>query len=378
MPVHHAIWRVGENPQPLTISKLASEQLLEKMILNDPTILSDQWMIIGHQENTLDKGRIDLLAIAPDASLILIELKRDRTPREVVAQALDYASWVDDLSAERLSQIYDRFSGGGNLGDAFRQRFNAELEEESLNQSHQIIIVAAELDPSTERIVDYLSKNGISINVLFFKVFQHGDEQFLSRAWLIDPSETQTHAAQATATSANAKEPWNGEFYVSFGDSNSRVWEEARRYGFISAGGGSWYSQTLKQLQPGNRVWVKIPATGYVGVGIVQSGVEPAGSFSINTDDGEKRAMDVLKYSDLYHRNADDPDKSEYFVPVKWLETRSEQEAVNEVGFFGNQNTVCKPTTPKWRHTVEKLKIISRVGTQSGLSKKDRRVARYR
>jgi len=208
MPVHHAIWRIGENPQPLTISKLASEQLLEKMILNDPTILSDQWMIIGHQENTLDKGRIDLLAIAPDASLILIELKRDRTPREVVAQALDYASWVDDLSAERLSQIYDRFSGGGKLGDAFRQRFNAELEDDSINKSHQIIIVAAELDPSTERIVDYLSKNGISINVLFFKVFQHGNEQFLSRAWLIDPSETQTNAAQATAgTSANIKEP---------------------------------------------------------------------------------------------------------------------------------------------------------------------------
>lgn len=357
MPVNHAIWQVGENPQPLAISKLSSEHLLEKMILNDPTILSDQWMIIGHQENTLDKGRIDLLAIAPDASLILIELKRDRTPREVVAQALDYASWVDDLTVDRLSQIYEKFSDGGNLGESFKQHFNIELEEESLNQSHQIIIVAAELDPSTERIVDYLSKNGISINVLFFKVFQHGEEQFLSRAWLLDPSETQTNAAQATAgTSASAKEPWNGEFYVSFGDPNSRVWEEARRYGFISAGGGSWYSQTLKQLQPGNRVWVKIPATGYVGVGIVQSAVEPVSSFTINTDDGEKRAIDVLKYSDLYHRNADDPDKSEYFVPVKWLETRSEQEAVNEVGFFGNQNTVCKPTTPKWRYTIEKLK----------------------
>ena len=50
MPVHHAIWRVGENPQPLIISKLASEQLLERMILTDPTILSDQWMIIGHQD----------------------------------------------------------------------------------------------------------------------------------------------------------------------------------------------------------------------------------------------------------------------------------------------------------------------------------------
>ncbi len=263
---------------------------------------------------------------------------------------------MDDLTADRLSQIYEKFSGGGNLGEAFKQRFTTELEEESLNQSHQIIIVAAELDPSTERIVDYLSKNGISINVLFFKVFQHGSEQFLSRAWLLDPSETQTNAAQATATSANAKEPWNGEFYVSFGDPQSRVWEEASRYGFISAGGGSWYSQTLKQLQPGNRVWVKIPATGYVGVGIVQSAVEPASSFTINTDDGEKLAMDVLKYRDLYRQNADDPDKSEYFVSVKWLETRSEQDAVNEVGFFGNRNTVCKPTAPKWRYTVEKLK----------------------
>lgn len=126
-------------------------------------------MIIGHQENTLDKGRIDLLAIAPDASLILIELKRDRTPREVVAQALDYASWVDDLTADRLSQIYEKFSGGGNLGEAFKQRFNTELEEESINQSHQIIIVAAELDPSTERIVDYLSKNGISDLQLLIK-----------------------------------------------------------------------------------------------------------------------------------------------------------------------------------------------------------------
>ena len=29
-----------------------------------------------------------------------------------------------------------------------------------------------------------------------------------------------------------------------------------------------------------------------------------------------------------------------------------------EVGLFGNQNTVCQPTTPKWRHTVERLKQV--------------------
>lgn len=48
MSINHAIWRVGDNPQQLTTSKLASEQLLEKIILNVPAILSDQWII----ENT--------------------------------------------------------------------------------------------------------------------------------------------------------------------------------------------------------------------------------------------------------------------------------------------------------------------------------------
>jgi len=58
-----------------------------------------------------------------------------------------------------------------------------------------------------------------------------------------------------------------------------------------------------------------------------------------------------------YHRAfVDDPEKSEYFVPVKWLQTVLPQEGVQEVGMFGNQNTVCKPRTPRWRTTVERLK----------------------
>jgi hypothetical protein len=32
------------------------------------------------------------------------------------------------------------------------------------------------------------------------------------------------------------------------------------------------------------------------------------------------------------------------------------EKAVQKIGMFCNQNTVCKPTTPKWRFTVERLK----------------------
>ncbi len=164
------------------------------------------------------------------------------------------------------------------------------------------------------------------------------------------------NAAQTSGGAGEGREPWNGEFYVSFGDPRSRSWEDARRYGFISGGGGAWYSQTLKLLQPGDRVWVKIPGTGYVGVGRVQESVQPVSTFTVSTPEGEKPAMDVLQHGDHYRENADNPDLAEYFVRVNWLDARDARNAVNEVGLFGNQNTVCKPTTPKWRHTVERLK----------------------
>ena len=43
---------------------------------------------------------------------------------------------------------------------------------------------------------------------------------------------------------------------------------------------------------------------------------------------------------------------------MKWLQTVPLDQAVQEIGLFGNQNTVCKPTTPKWRQTVERLKQV--------------------
>jgi hypothetical protein len=354
MPIQHAIWKVGEKPLPLQITRLASEFQLEDMIVKDPRILSNEWMVIGRQEITSHGGRIDLLAITPDGSLVLIELKRDRTPREIIAQALDYASWVEQLTPEKIAQIYQRFSVGRELDSAFKEYFGEELDEETLNQSHQIIIVAAELDPATERIVSYLNEHDIAINVVFFQVFQQREDQLLSRAWLIDPGETQTKLVQKTK---GEKEHWNGEYYVSFGDMNSRNWDDARQYGFISAGGGNWYSQTLKLLSAGDRVWVKIPHKGYVGVGRVLETVRPVKEFQVHTSTGDRPALEVLKHAERYKKNADDPEKAEYFVRVRWLDAVTESKAVDEVGLFGNQNTVCQPTTPKWRHTVERLKI---------------------
>lgn len=337
----------------LSESSLSKEQVLEDMITAAPRILSEEWMLIGRQEDTGFGGRIDLLAVAPDGSLVLIELKRDRTPREVVAQALDYASWVEKLHAEDIAAIYSRFAPGKSLAEDFGQRFGQALDEEGLNQNHQIIIVAAALDDSTERIVAYLSERDIPINVLCFQVFTHGTDQLLSRSWLLDPMRTQVSAA---ATPEGPSEPWNGEFYCSFGAGETRSWADAVALGFICGGGGAWYSKTLQLLNPGDRVWVKVPGSGFVGVGRVTGRSQAASIFRVNTPEGERPVLEAAKRGTYHREFLEDPERCEYFVPINWLETVPVEKAVQEIGLFGNQNTVCKPTTQKWRSTVERLK----------------------
>lgn len=355
MPIRTALWRVGPTPQVLPEAPLQTEQLLENMIVAAPSLLSDEWMLIGRQEDTGYGGRIDLLAIAPDGALILIELKRNRTPREVVAQALDYAGWVEALRAEDVNGIYRRFAPGRSLAEDFKKRFGQALDEETLNESHQIVIVASSLDHSSERIVAYLNERDISINVLCFQVFSTGTEQLLSRAWLLDPVRTQVTAA---STPTGPTDPWNGEFYSSFGEGENRSWEDAKELGFISAGGAPWYSRTLHLLNTGDRVWVKVPGSGFVGVGRVTGPAQAAKEFQVMTAAGPKPVLDVATRANYHRAHVEDPEHCEYFVPMRWLQAVPREQAVQEVGFFGNQNSVCQPKAQKWRSTVERLKEV--------------------
>jgi hypothetical protein len=356
MPIEHSIWRVGAQPEALGKGALPSEQFLEDMIVASPEILSDEWMIIGRQVNTGICGRIDLLAVAPDGAIILIELKRDRTPWEVVGQTLDYASWLESLHPQDIARIYSNFSGGRDLAYEFQLRFGSEMDEDTLNESHQIVIVASSLDASSERVVNYLNDRDIAINILFFQVFDTREGQLLSRAWLLDPIQTQV-AATSASTARREREPWNGEVYVSYGHSETRSWEEALKYGFICGGGGTWYSGTLKLLKTNDRVWVKAPGYGFVGVGRVTGEAVAAADFQVQGPDGASRpALEVLSKGTYHREHACDPARSEYFVPVQWLDTVPLSKAVQRAGMFGNQNTVCRPTTPAWSETVERLK----------------------
>jgi hypothetical protein len=363
MPVEFGLWRIDPSLKKIELSGFDLEERLEDILNSDISMVHPNWMVIGRQVRTAFDKFIDLLCMDRDGNLIVIELKRKSMEREVIAQVLDYGSWVGTVKNDDVFSIYEAYRKKyfpsqtfQPLDKAFCNYFKVKEMPEELNEVHELVIVGAEFSPPTERIVNYLaSTHKVKINAVFFRVFKDGDREYIARVWLRDP--TAIDAVEVAGTGESAE--WNGEYYVSFGHNPThRNWEDALKYGFISGGGGSWYSNTLQMLGPGARIWANVPGgVGYVGVGTVVEPVVRVDEFMVEDGSGNKVPITKapLKGPEI-GKHADDPERSEYLVRVKWIETVPLDKAVKEKGFFGNQNTVAKPTSPKWNYTVERLK----------------------
>jgi hypothetical protein len=92
--VEIGIRRIDKGVTRVSSSSLEDERRLEDAIEEDISILGlDNLLILGRLVYTAHSKKINILAIDGDGVLYVIELKKDRTPREVVSQALDYGSW---------------------------------------------------------------------------------------------------------------------------------------------------------------------------------------------------------------------------------------------------------------------------------------------
>jgi RecB family endonuclease NucS len=86
------------------------EKLPEDWLEANPkgSVEGQQLMVIGRQVTTNLGSSIDLAAIDRQGDAVVVELKRGRTPRETLAQALEYASFVEGLGYDGLELILGR------------------------------------------------------------------------------------------------------------------------------------------------------------------------------------------------------------------------------------------------------------------------------
>jgi hypothetical protein len=203
------IWQVAGDDSLKEVKpwKLDLEERIENWISKDISILvpdGSGLLVIGRQVKTDFGGEIDLLCMDSNGDLVIVELKRDKTPREVTAQALDYASWVESLDSDQIEEIASGFLPKEmSLRDAFENAFEdlgLDLPE-VINGQHSIVIVASKVDDSTERIIRYLSSKGININFVRFHMFKaaEGDE-FLVRTFTIPLDEAEQNVMRGGKT----------------------------------------------------------------------------------------------------------------------------------------------------------------------------------
>jgi len=339
------LWKVdGENLLELPKDKLNSEERLEKWIEKNNSLLGLDILIFGKQVITTYGGRIDLLALDMEGNIVILELKKDKTPRDVVAQALDYASWVNnDLTYNDIEKISNNYLKRP-IREAFFDRFESDFPDE-INNSHSIVIVASELDASSERIVQYLSSEyKININCIFFDFFKDQNNEYLGRSWLMDPEEVSERSI------TNKTAPWSGLYYVNVGDGEFRSWEDCAEYGFLSAGQGKKYSDPIKKLKVGDKVLAYLKGQGYVGYGEVVSTAVMAKDFKVI--DGSYLFDNSLLQSNI-KMSKDIPELADWTVGIKWIKTVSKENALRKKGIFANQNIVCKLRD---KETIEFLK----------------------
>ena len=191
------LWEVNSNQQldEVPNSQIDLEERLENWLENDISVLDPGLLVIGRQVRTDFGGLIDLLCLDSAGDTVVIELKKGLTPRDVTAQALDYASWVKDLSSERLTDIATtKFGDQDSLAEAFSERFGAQFPDQ-LNLSHRLLIVAEAMDSSTERIVRYLSGFDVPINVATVQHFKNIDgREILAQVYLIEPEDAEARS----------------------------------------------------------------------------------------------------------------------------------------------------------------------------------------
>lgn len=321
--------------------QLAKEQLLEDWVANDLSLLGLEAVLVGRQVTTSHGKRIDLLAIDTSGELVIIELKRDRTPREIVAQVLDYASWARTLTASEVCDLVEKHRRR-RLADLFEEELKMPLPER-LNDTHSMVIVAGEIDSESRRIVEYLSdQHQVGINTFFFSVFE-----VEGRLWVTTESQLDQDEFEARRE-RNALAPWLGYWYVivqTDDENEQRSWKDMEEYGFVAAGGAPIYGKRLGYLKKGAKIFAFWPKRGYVGYGTVTEERVPASQFE--TKLGVR--LDQVKLDNRRLMEcAGDPESQQYAVGVDWHSKREAAEAVWEPGLFRNPNTVCKlrdPTT---------------------------------
>lgn len=171
-------------------SDLESEANLEQRLVRTQgaTIGGVDIMYVGRQGSPGEGGIFDILGVDERGDTVVVELKRDRAPRDIVAQALEYASEIRNVDYAYLDDQYRTFIGeeydgtGADdvppLRDAHASHFDLDepLSEREFNDEQRLVVVGSGFGDLALNMADFLRDHGIDVVAVEHVTYQTDDE----------------------------------------------------------------------------------------------------------------------------------------------------------------------------------------------------------
>jgi len=145
---------------------------LEKWIEDTPFILNEELLILSTEYDQFDKTneRLDLLAMDKEGNLVIVELKRDDSGKNVELQAIKYAAYCSTLTFDQVIDLYQQYHAkkGKTIDHEKAQQEIIDFVEidefKQINEKPRIILVSKEYRPEVTASVLWLRKFGIDIS----------------------------------------------------------------------------------------------------------------------------------------------------------------------------------------------------------------------
>lgn len=204
---------------------------LQEWLAHQPDALGEELLIIQKEFDGFDdtRERLDLLALDKDGNLVIIENKLDDSGRDVVWQALKYASYCASLTKAQIVEVYqqylNRYQPHSNpdieVGEPIAQAGQPadaaslicefldapDLDEVKLNlgNSQRLILVAANFRKEVTSTALWLLGQGISVQCFKVTPYALGEQLLLNIDQIIPTPEAKELMIGISAKEAEEK-----------------------------------------------------------------------------------------------------------------------------------------------------------------------------
>jgi len=176
-------------------NNILERQHIEKWIENYPAILGEELLVITTEYDRFDKTneRLDILGLDTDGNLVVIELKRDDSGKNVDLQAIKYAAYCSTLRLSDVCQLYQVYckKQGEDLSDEHARekilQFIENEDFEEINERPRIILVARQFRAEVTASVIWLRKFEVDISCVKLSPYEMGNGDIAFESNIVIP-----------------------------------------------------------------------------------------------------------------------------------------------------------------------------------------------